>query len=548
MINDIENDRAHEGRLQALSELELVEHSFTVQYDDKAVGFMATYIPQFSRSDSKPKRICQNVGLLEEKQKLEIRTYIDLVDLGVGSQFLELQAPLIEAVKTQVRVLRFDADVVVGVFVFFSKEPMNNIKIDWFMEYCADSIKLRKKSEALSYISRISHSFPSPDRDDFFKVIGEAISPAMRSAETLILVRNQRNFEGFETVFSSDGSTIDVPENVPSAVAKSVKDGSLQLNNDVLNCRSGLPRRAVQVHNIEFFKKKGYGSYVSFSILGQDPVFGFSIFCCYKRPYAISNLEVELFENFCLVIEGLYSRAIYSEGNRLSEKGEKLQKILKQSLLIADIMHDATEDLVFVRNTLGFVRTNNLEEKNRLDEAKQILSEIVDAARSFKDAISDGIPTFQEKHRKKKPVKLRQLVQVVLDKYKNSGDYKNIDFYNEIDSSLEIHAVAYSIRRAIDNAIKNSVKHLQSISHRRRWIKIQARRLADELELQIHDNGIGMSAEQESRCKELLYSSTAGMGFGMSIIEAVAIAHKGKLDVETKHGRYCKLKIYLEYR
>ena len=535
-------------RLSALSESDLVAQNFRFQYGEENVGFFAKYIPQFSRSDSRPTTISWRMDILDDQQTITVKNYINSLDLGIGRQFVELAKLQIDNIYTQSRVMRFDSEVVVGVFVFFSESKIKDTRIDWFIEYCADAIMLRKRSEALNHISGISNSFPSPESKDIFRLIGNAITPAMRTAETLILRKNRRDLSSFETVYSSQNNSIDVPDGVPSAIARSIEDGRIQLNNDVLEVRASLPRESIQIHNIDFFKENEYGSYISFSILGQDPVNGFTIFCLYRRPYAISIVEQELFKTFCLVIEGLYRRAVYYEGSRLSENGEKLEKILKHSLLIADIMHDATEDLVFVRNSLGSKTTSDDKYKARVSEARQILSEIIDAARSFKDSISDGIPTFQAKYQKKKSTNIRKSIQEIIDKYEISGDYGNVHFINKIDHNLETHAVAYSLRRAVDNAIKNSVKHLQNVKHRRREIEFTANRVADELKLSIIDNGMGMNDEQKEKCKELLYSTTKGMGFGMTIIEAAALAHKGRVEIHSEFGKSCKIDIYIEYR
>lgn len=547
----IDSNDAHnpiEGRLQSLTETELVEHIFQVQYADRTVGFMASYVPQFSKSDSEPTCVSGNHDILTDSGVSKLKSHLMGLDFDEGRQFVNLEVPQLEGYSIEQRVMRFDADVVVGVFVFFSKHAINDTRANWFIEYCIENIKLRKRSEALSYISSTTNRFPDVESKDFFQTIGEAMTSAMRSAETLILMKNRSSLSGFETVFSSGGNTIDVPEDVPSAVASSIEVGSLQVNNDVFEIRPNLPRDSIEIHNKRFFESNGYCSFISFSVLRSDPIFGFSIFCFYKRPYAISSLERELFEAFCLVIEGLYRRAIYQEGNRLSESGEKLQKILKQSLLIADIMHDATEDLVFVRNSLGSVKPKDEVERERLSESRQILIEIIDAARSFKDTISDSIPTFQLRARKKKPVKIREIVGEILTKYRTSGDYQNIDFINKVEGSLQTYAVAYSLRRALDNAVKNSVKHLQDVSHRRKYVEVTASRKGDELELTVSDNGMGMSKEEKDRCRELLFSSTKGMGFGMTIIEAAAVAHNGRVEIDSEQGRYCNVRIYLEYR
>lgn len=531
-----------------MPELELVEYAFDAQYLDNNVGYLAQYIPQFSVTDSQPRNLSKNIEILAEDELSILNDYLAQHRLDQGRQFAELDPPSLLGVNVVARVMRFDADVVVGLFTFFSRSPLSLARIDWFIEFCAENVKLRKRSEALIHLNEMTNRFPKIGSRDFHQVIGQSISAAMRSAETIILVRNKKTLKGFETAYSSGGMYVDVPEGVPSAVALAVQSGSIIYNNDVLQVRQPSKSAAIPVHNLEFFQRHAYGSFIAFSVLSQDPLFGFTIFCCYCRPYAISFLERELFETLSLVIEGLYRRAVYSDGNNLSQEAEKLNKIMMQALLVADIMHDATEDLVFVRNILGNLKTRDEREEGYLISSRSILNEIIGAARSFKDSISDGLPTFQQRDRRQHKVNLKKLVDAIISKYDHTDEYRNVDFRNKIPSDLEINIVSLSIKRAIDNAIKNSLKHLEQVTHRRRQIDFSINRHPDEIDIIIYDNGSGMDEDQQRRCRELLYSSTKGMGFGMSIIEASAIAHRGRISIRSEPGKFCQLTITLECR
>lgn len=536
-----------ETRLSQLSEAELVRHNFEAQYSDKSAGFIGAYVPQFSCSDSKPTIVQKNSDILSISNANFVRNYLDKLDFADGEQFIDLDPPSIEIFDLTVRPMRIDKDVVIGFFIFFSNQPLSKTKIDWFIEYCLETIKLRKKSEALQYVASLSNNFPQLSDKNFYKQIAQSVSAAMHSAETLIITKNKKTLIGYTTAYSSSGNYIDVPEGVPSAVSDVVSSTGVHLNNDVFNVR-GISINKGIVHNKSFFDKNGLRSFIAFSILSEDPLLGFSIFCFYKRPYAISIVERELFETICFVIEGLYRRVVSSKDTGILDSSEKLQKVLKQSLLIADVMHDATEDLVVVRNCLAFARTNTPDEKKRVDSAKNILGEIIDAARSFKDNIAGGVPTFQLKEKKRKSVNVREIISSVFAKYIGSGEYQNITFNNKVPKELQINAVAYTLRRAVDNAVKNSVKHLQDARYRSRTIEISTTRLADELIIDIYDNGTGMDEEQLDVCKELLHSTTGGMGFGMTIMEAAAIAHRGRIDIESELGQFCRVKLVLEYR
>lgn len=105
------------------------------------------------------------------------------------------------------------------------------------------------------------------------------------------------------------------------------------------------------------------------------------------------------------------------------------------------------------------------------------------------------------------------------------------------------------LHQALTNLVENAVKY------RRREIPLEVQisgaRTNGGYELQVADNGIGMSPEEVQRVFEPLYRSprvmaVSGTGLGLSIVDRVVKASGGRISVDSKLDRGTTFVIYLE--
>src|SRR5947199_3121759 len=74
-------------------------------------------------------------------------------------------------------------------------------------------------------------------------------------------------------------------------------------------------------------------------------------------------------------------------------------------------------------------------------------------------------------------------------------------------------------------------------ARRRPWLKLTAGRQGPSVLLELADNGVGMTVEEQEKIFDLFYSTRkGGTGLGLAIAERIASAHGGRLGVRSTKG------------
>jgi signal transduction histidine kinase len=98
------------------------------------------------------------------------------------------------------------------------------------------------------------------------------------------------------------------------------------------------------------------------------------------------------------------------------------------------------------------------------------------------------------------------------------------------------------------NLLENALKY----SGDEKRITLRARRDDDALVLAVEDNGLGLTAEQRKRVFEPFYQadqklsrSRAGCGLGLSIVQAIVKAHRGRIEIASEPGSGATFSIHI---
>jgi len=120
----------------------------------------------------------------------------------------------------------------------------------------------------------------------------------------------------------------------------------------------------------------------------------------------------------------------------------------------------------------------------------------------------------------------------------------NIKIKNEGSQELALLVDTGKMERVFSNLIKNSIDAMPNGG----TLKITSNALKEEIQINFCDSGVGMSTETLKKLWMPFFTTKAkGMGVGLSICKRIIDCHKGRIEVQSSHGKGTCFSIFLPY-
>jgi signal transduction histidine kinase len=138
------------------------------------------------------------------------------------------------------------------------------------------------------------------------------------------------------------------------------------------------------------------------------------------------------------------------------------------------------------------------------------------------------------------------LVRDVADLYQYVAEDKGVSLSTVLPEVLYARVDSNRIRQVVANLVDNAVKFTPSGGA----VVIEAVPGETDVAILVRDNGIGIPAQDLPRIFERLFRgeegrSQRGLGLGLSMVQAVIRAHKGRIEVESSPGQGTTFKVLL---
>jgi len=242
---------------------------------------------------------------------------------------------------------------------------------------------------------------------------------------------------------------------------------------------------------------------------------------------------------------GALARAFDDMADRIAE----LRRSEKE--LLANVSHELRTPLARIRLALELVTDGDRDKASSyltdigddLAELERLLDDVLSAARLdlARDSAGDALPPLHFQS-----LSARTLVEAAANRFLVRYPERGLEC--QLPADLPMLEADPVLRRVFDNLLDNARKFSEG------QVRLSARAADDGLHLvvEVADDGIGISAEDQSRIFEPFYRSdrsrtraTGGVGLGLVVVRRIVEAHHGTIDVTSELGSGSRFSVTL---
>ena len=144
---------------------------------------------------------------------------------------------------------------------------------------------------------------------------------------------------------------------------------------------------------------------------------------------------------------------------------------------------------------------------------------------------------------------LYQAVEEAIQSVSGLAIESNVKIVNDVDKNIKVQAIPAYLDSIVLNFITNGIKYRSP--KRESYIKIEANKYKNEIEMSIHDNGLGIDLKRYGAKLFGMYKTfhpnvKKARGIGLFITKNQIEAIKGRIDVESTVDVGTTFKIYLQ--
>ncbi|MEQ8361924.1 MAG: HAMP domain-containing sensor histidine kinase [Fulvivirga sp.] len=256
-------------------------------------------------------------------------------------------------------------------------------------------------------------------------------------------------------------------------------------------------------------------------------------------------------------VVSVYAFMFYSKINFESElalrANEKIIRKQNEELMKANeeldrFVYSASHDLRSPLATLtGLINLTKIE-KDQLEKSKYLdmmgeriksmdgfISEIIDYSRNSRVEV------------KKEQVNPKALLESIADDLRYQVGKECIEMYWEIPDDLVVITDVSRVKIIFNNLISNAIKY-HDPAKKKSWIKLKAELIAQEIQIMVEDNGIGINKELKDNIFDMFYRAhehSTGSGLGLYIVKETLAKLNGMITVESSEGEGSKFLVTL---
>lgn len=226
----------------------------------------------------------------------------------------------------------------------------------------------------------------------------------------------------------------------------------------------------------------------------------------------------------------------------LQEKLRREDRLSAIGKLAASTAHEIRNPLASISGCVEALKDSvSLQDKDR-----KLFELILKETARLNDIINGLLEYVKPRKLKLEKIAIEELVDEVIFLLKSSRKFKTdiVIKKENFASGIKINCDPQQIKQVLFNLLINAVEAIEKQG--KIIIRQKASQAIEGIELEISDNGIGMSKEQLGTLFEPFSSNKdRGVGLGLAIVSTIIKEHGGSINIESKLGKGTTFCIFL---
>lgn len=235
------------------------------------------------------------------------------------------------------------------------------------------------------------------------------------------------------------------------------------------------------------------------------------------------------------------SRALREAERSLRESRERIARAGRSSALIelaAGIAHEVNQPLAAIANYARASRRLVVPGERCPPDVAGALDRIAEQAQRAGDAIHRiralvSVAPGSSSHRTCLNQLVREVVALMNEEIEAAGATVHLSLDEDL---IPVLADTLQIQQVMVQLLRNALEAVEHMPADRRHVRVCSRRVDDEVEVEITDQGRGIPEDDQLRLFEPFFSTReGGMGMGLAISLSIIRAHMGELEFDPGH-------------
>ncbi len=230
---------------------------------------------------------------------------------------------------------------------------------------------------------------------------------------------------------------------------------------------------------------------------------------------------------------------LYDELHKTENEVNRKSKLESLGVLLSKILHD-------LNNVISTLKIYHYIMNNTDDDAKkqECLNKINDSLENMTEMVSETFSFVRgEKNNLSTKVRVKDISNSIKAEYEEKAEIEKVNFQVQIDDKLTNKLISVNtiqIMSALRNLVQNAFEELNSCGNdkQEKIIIIRFKRLINDLQIEIQDNGRGLPVPVVERLFTpfVTEGKAQGTGLGISTAREYIEQNGGSIDVETGHN------------